>query len=92
VALLESDASLMEAELPRIVLEKSRGRYHSPVGRRLPGTSRADPLLLPQAAKRLHCDLGFLVGMWEDFPFAILTSICRSIVTICSALYLLIGM
>src|SRR6266849_4392097 len=26
------------------------------------------------------------------FPFAMLTSICRSIVTICSALYLLIGM
>ena len=26
------------------------------------------------------------------FPFAMLTSICRSIVTICSGLYLLIGM
>jgi hypothetical protein len=58
----------MEAgELPRIVLEKSRGRYHSPVGRRLPGTSRADLVLLPQAAKRLHCDLGFLVGLWGGF-------------------------
>jgi len=49
-------------------------------------------VFLPPAVERLDGDLGFFAGLGVVFPFAMLTSICRSIVTICSGLYLLIGM
>src|ERR1700674_2045366 len=49
-------------------------------------------VFLPPAVERLHGVSASLQACGGVFPFATLTSICRSIVTICSGLYLLIGM
>jgi hypothetical protein len=49
-------------------------------------------VFLPPTVGRLDGDLGFFAGLGGGFSFAMLTSICRSIVTICSFLYLLMGM
>src|ERR1700681_68773 len=47
--------------------------------------------LLP-AVVRPHGDFNFLAGSRVVFPFAIPPSICRSSVTVCSTLYLLMDM
>jgi hypothetical protein len=50
-------------------------------------------ILFPPAVEGLHRDLGFFTGLWGvGLPFAMLTSIYRGILTMCSGLYLLIGM
>jgi hypothetical protein len=48
--------------------------------------------LFSPAVVRLNRDLCFLAGLRRGLPIRDSTSTCRSSVTICSGLYLLIGM
>ena len=49
-------------------------------------------VFLAPAVEGLHREGGFLASLWGGLSVGNLTSICRSIVTICSGLYLCMGM